>query len=176
MTRAAFFLLVLLATLALFLESGADAQSANKPECAPLHTLYKDWVSSCTSNGQIIPNADSDDRWKPCICKPGFFPLAVANEECVVAGSTQPKQVTASSLDALCSGRKDYTNATQQIPDPKLPGALASATSIAANMPTPTGAGSNGGGASSSASGMGFSNVLMGVASFAVVLATAAAL
>jgi hypothetical protein len=54
----------------------ASTSTTTKPECAPLHVLYKSWVSDCTKNGTAIPNADSDPAWKPCVCKQGnsYFP------------------------------------------------------------------------------------------------------
>ncbi|KAF9959700.1 hypothetical protein BGZ70_008779 [Mortierella alpina] len=177
MTRIALFPLVLVATLALFSQADAQSGSTVKPQCAPLHTLFKDAVAPCTNNGQTIPNADSDLRWRPCICKDGVFPLAQAADACALAGSGQPPRVTAASMDELCKGVATYVKAGDQKPNPALAGALASSTSIAANMPAPTGGSGGTGGGSSGASGIAANSVLMGVASFAaVVLATAAGL
>ncbi|KAF9574756.1 hypothetical protein EC968_005542 [Mortierella alpina] len=177
MTRIALFPLLLAATLALFALADAQSGSTVKPQCAPLHTLFKDAVAECTENGKTIPNADSDPRWKKCICKDGVFPVAQAADACALAGSGQGPRVTAASIDALCNGVAGYVKASDQKPPPALAGALASSTSIAANMPAPTGGSGGTGGGSSGASGIAANSVLMGVASFAaVVLATAAGL
>ncbi|KAF9981087.1 hypothetical protein BGZ75_007640 [Mortierella antarctica] len=177
MTRIALFPLLLVATLALFSQADAQSGSTVKPQCAPLHTLFKDAVAPCTNNGQTIPNADSDPRWKNCICKDGVFPLAQAADACALAGSGQAPRVTAASMDALCTGVANYVKAADQKRNSALIGALASSTSIAANMPAPTAGSGGSGGGSSGASGIAANSMLMGVASFAaVVLATAAGL
>ncbi|GJJ70247.1 hypothetical protein EMPS_02596 [Entomortierella parvispora] len=116
--------------------SVADAQSTTKPQCAPLHTLYKEWVSPCTKNGTAIPNADSDQAWVPCICKPGFYPLASASENCMLTGTTEQHMITPANLDSLCKTYANYVEAAKQTADPQLGPALASATSIAAAAPT----------------------------------------
>ncbi|KAF9277356.1 hypothetical protein BGZ68_009364 [Mortierella alpina] len=177
MTRIALFPLLLVAALALFSQADAQSGSTVKPQCAPLHALFKDATAACTNNGQTIPNADSDARWKPCICKDGVFPLAQAADACAIAGSGQGPRVTAASMDALCTGVTGYVKANDQKPNTALQGALASSTSIAANMPAPTGTNGGTGGGSSGASGIAANSLLMGVASFAaVILATAAGL
>ncbi|KAF9190985.1 hypothetical protein BGZ51_008003 [Haplosporangium sp. Z 767] len=183
MTRITLLPIVLMAALAVF--SQAEAQSSTtKPECASLHSLYKTWVADCIKDG--IPNADSDKAWQPCICKDGFFPLATANEACVNKAANQPMQITAESLNNLCTGYPNYVEATKQTEPQELKPALASATSIMQANPTPTGsAGGNdnnsaGGDAAKNAAGSlkaPANSVLMGITSFAaVVLVTAVAL
>ncbi|KAG0300925.1 hypothetical protein BGZ98_008753 [Dissophora globulifera] len=180
MTRAASFLPVLvLATLAVLFTSQVQAQtSTGKPECEPLHQLYKDWTAPCTQNGAVIPNVDSDPAWKPCICKPGFFPLAVASEQCAIAGTGKVAQITAASLNALCVGQAGYVDANTQQADSALAPALASATAISQGLPSPTSLpGTDGKSTPNAATSMfsaGSNNVLVAIA--AVVLATAAAL
>ncbi|KAF9300457.1 hypothetical protein BGZ74_007887 [Mortierella antarctica] len=170
MTRVA--LLVFMATLALLASS--QAQSASKPECAPLHTLYKAWVAKCTDNNNAIPHTDADIRWKPCICVPGFFPLAEASEKCLLKGTQEPPQITATGLDALCATFPNYTPATSQKPNPDLAPAVASMSAIAASQPTAGGSGGSGSGTSGSSSVQPVA--LMMVSFVAVVLATAVSL
>ncbi|KAF9947751.1 hypothetical protein BGZ72_010301 [Mortierella alpina] len=177
MTRITLFPLLLVATLALFSQADAQSGSTVKPQCAPLHNLFKEAVAPCTNNGQTIPNADSDPRWKACICKDGVFSVAQATDACAIAGSGQAPRVTAASMDNLCNGVQGYVKAGDQKPNPSLASALASSTSIAANMPAPTGGNGGTGGGSSGASAIASNSVLVGVASFAaVVLVTAAGL
>ncbi|KAF9316229.1 hypothetical protein BG003_002187 [Podila horticola] len=173
MTRVALF--VFMATLALLASS--QAQSASKPECAPLHTLYKAWVSKCTDNNNAIPHTDADARWKPCICLPGFFPLADASEKCLLKGTLEPQQITPTSLDNLCAGTTGYTPAAQQKATADLAPAVASMSSIAAAQPTAPTGGSGGSGSGTGTSGASsMQPVAMMVSFVAVVLATAVSL
>ncbi|KAF9386890.1 hypothetical protein CPC16_007324 [Podila verticillata] len=161
-----------MATMAL-LASSAHAQSATKPECAPLHVLYKTWVSPCTDNNNAIPHTDADFRWKPCICKPGFFPLATASESCLLKGTQELPQITAASLDKLCTGVTGYTSAASQTSGTDLAPAIASMSSIAASQPTAPAGGSGSGTGTSGSSSVQQSAALMMVSFVAVVLATA---
>ncbi|KAF8939335.1 hypothetical protein BGZ58_010046 [Dissophora ornata] len=188
MTRATTLLpLFVIAALAVFFASQAQAQTTSgKPECVPLHQLYKDWVAPCTKNGTAVPNADSDPAWIPCICKSGFFPLAVANEQCALEGTGKSGQITATSIDGLCQGQTGYVAANSQKPNSALTGALTSATSISQSLATHTtsagaSATSSASGQPNSATGMlsaGSDNMLMAmmVSLAMVVLATTAAL
>ncbi|KAF9911552.1 hypothetical protein EC991_003016 [Linnemannia zychae] len=157
-----------------------DAQ-ASKPQCNPIHEVYKSMTNKCTQNGSAIPNSDGDKSWLPCICEPGFFLVAQAAETCALDGSAQPPLITAASLNALCTGYTGYVEASKQSPPSGLGPALASATSLKNAMPTPTAGdgGNNGGsgGTSAAARSMDTSFVVMvGMTGFAaVVLATAAA-
>ncbi|KAF9376492.1 hypothetical protein CPB97_010761 [Podila verticillata] len=171
MTRVA--LLFFMATMAL-LASSAQAQSTTKPECAPLHLLYKTWVSPCTDNNNAIPHTDADPRWKACICKPGFFPLATASESCLLKGTQETPQITATSLDKLCSGFTGYTNAASQPSGTELAPAIASMSSIAASQPTAPAGGSGSG--TSGSSSVQQSTALMMASFVAIVLATAVSL
>ncbi|KAG0034062.1 hypothetical protein BGZ82_005878 [Podila clonocystis] len=175
MTRVTLF--VLMATLALLASSQAQS-SSSKPECAPLHTLYKAWVSKCTDNNNAIPHTDADARWKPCICLTGFFHLADASEKCLLKGTQEPQQITGPSLDALCAGTKDYVPAASQKRGADLDPAIASMNAIAAAQPTAPSGGSGGSGSGTGTSGS--SSVqpvaLMMVSFVAVVLATAVSL
>ncbi|KAF9161804.1 hypothetical protein BGX21_005442 [Mortierella sp. AD011] len=180
MARTTPFSVLLIASFALtltILASQARAQNTTKAECEPLHDLYKTWVSTCTNNGTSIPTSDADPAWTPCICKNGFYPLAVANEECANAGTGKATQITTASLDALCVNATGYVPAASQTSSSDLAPALASATAIASAEAT---SGATTANASTSAAGMviPFSQSFMvTVASFtAMVLATAAAL
>ncbi|KAG0001926.1 hypothetical protein BGZ80_002135 [Entomortierella chlamydospora] len=181
MARTTPFSVLLIASFAFtltILASQAQAQNTTKAECEPLHELYKTWVSPCTNNGTSIPTSDADPAWTLCICKNGFYPLAVANEECANAGTGKTSQITTASLDALCVNATGYIPAASQTSSSDLAPALASATAIASAEAT-SGA-STTANASTSAAGMvtPFSqNFMMAVASFAaMVLATAVAL
>ncbi|KAF9329597.1 hypothetical protein BG006_007341 [Podila minutissima] len=169
MTRVALF--VFMATLALLASS--QAQSASKPECAPLHTLYKTSVSTCTDNNNAIPHTDADIRWKKCICLPGFFPLAEASEKCLLKGTQEPPLITPAGLDALCATFPNYTPAASQKPNADLAPALASMSAIAASQPTAPAGGSGGSGSGTSGSSSVQPVALMMVSFVAVVLATA---
>ncbi|KAG0033219.1 hypothetical protein BGZ81_009082 [Podila clonocystis] len=171
MTRVTLF--VLMATLALLASSQAQS---SKPECAPLHTLYKAWVSKCTDNNNAIPHTDADARWKPCICLPGFFPLADASEKCLLKGTQEPQQITGPSLDALCAGAKDYVPAASQQTNNDIKSAIESMNSIAASQPTAPSGGSGGSGSGTSGSSSVQPVALMMVSFVAVVLATAVSL
>ncbi|KAG0043884.1 hypothetical protein BGZ83_010940 [Gryganskiella cystojenkinii] len=149
-----------------------SAQSTNKPQCAPLHVLYKNWVASCTKNGTAIPNADSDPLWKPCVCKAGFYPLAVANENCMLAGSSETHKITVASLNGLCQGFANYVDAGAQTPDPLLGPALASATSISAAAPAPTQPSGGNTNAGHRAVGLEGTGVIVAALTATVVLAT----
>ncbi|KAF9121877.1 hypothetical protein BGW39_010201 [Mortierella sp. 14UC] len=162
----------------------ADAQ-ASKPQCNPIHEVYKSMTNACTQDGSAIPNSDGDKKWLPCICAPGFFLVAQAAENCALAGSAQPALITAASLDTLCTGSQGYVAAAKQTAPANLAPALASATSLIAAMPTTTtggDGGSNGGSGGSGGSSAGARSVdasfvvMVGMTGFAaVVLATAAA-
>ncbi|KAG0295453.1 hypothetical protein BGZ96_011729 [Linnemannia gamsii] len=177
------------AAMALLASETVDAQ-AGKPQCAPIHTVYKSFTNPCTQNGAVIPNSDADKRWLPCICKAGFFPVAQAAEKCVLDGVSQAPAITASGLDALCVGQAGYTAAASQTASADLTAAVAAAASISATLPTPTagagGDGTTGGNGTTGGPGRpsggyrmadGSSSVVMvGMTAFAaVVLATAAA-
>ncbi|KAF9138123.1 hypothetical protein BGX30_009496 [Mortierella sp. GBA39] len=164
-----------------------DAQ-ASKPQCAPIHALYKTFTNKCTNDGSLIPNSDADPRWRLCVCKPGFFPVAQAAESCVLTGVTQEPSITAAGLDAICKGADNYTTAEKQTPPAELSTAVASASALAAALPTATAsAGGDGTSGDSASGGSGTSGayrmadgsssvVMVGMTAFAaVVLATAAA-
>ncbi|KAF9438412.1 hypothetical protein BGZ76_008066 [Entomortierella beljakovae] len=179
MTRSTSFSLLIIASFALavtLFATQAQAQSSVKPQCVPLHTLYKEWVAPCTKNGTAVPKSDADPAWQPCICLTGFFPLAFANEQCAKDGTDQVAQITEASLNNLCKGYKGYVAADKQPVGPNLPDALTSATSISmAAAPTSTGIPDTSKG--TSAAGITSPSLVMAVASFAaVVLATAVAL
>ncbi|KAG0370122.1 hypothetical protein BGZ54_007650 [Gamsiella multidivaricata] len=134
MTRTALLPLLFIAALALF----SQVHAQTKPECSPLHELYKAWVAPCTQNNTVIPNADSDPAWKPCICKTGFYPLASASENCALDGTSQGNRITPESLDELCKDVSGYATAANQKEQPELSPALATVTSISKSLPTAT--------------------------------------
>ncbi|KAF9148806.1 hypothetical protein BG015_009452 [Linnemannia schmuckeri] len=180
MTRSlSIILFAAVAAVAMMASQTVDAQ-ASKPQCAPIHNLYKTYTNKCTQSGASIPNSDADPRWRECICQPGFFPVAQEAEKCVLSGVNQTPSITPAGLDNLCKGFANYVPAaTQKAPDTLAP-AVASASALAAALPTgSTGAGGNGGSGTSGAYRMadGSSSVVMvGMTAFAaVVLATAAA-
>lgn len=71
MTRSlSIILFAAVAAVAMMASETVDAQ-ASKPECAPIHVVYKSFTNNCTQNGASIPNSDADPRWIPCVCKPG---------------------------------------------------------------------------------------------------------
>ncbi|KAF9934528.1 hypothetical protein FBU30_001669 [Linnemannia zychae] len=176
--------IVLFAALAAMamVSQNVDAQ-AGKPQCGPIHAVYQSMTNKCTNNGASIPNSDGDPRWKPCICANGFYPVARAAEECALQGTGQPPSITEAALNALCTGYAGYVDAKQQKAPDSLSPALASATSLAAALPTTPGGGSGGDnnsgrGASAGVKSMDGSFVVtVGMTGFAaVVLATAATL
>ncbi|KAG0239275.1 hypothetical protein B0O80DRAFT_459829 [Mortierella sp. GBAus27b] len=179
MSRATLLPLLFIAVLALF--SQVQAQNVTttipeKPECASLTTLYKEWVAPCLKKG--TPPNDADPAWKPCICLNGFYPLSSATEQCRLGPSGQPK-ITASGLDSLCQGYKGYVAAANQTANASLAPALAAATSsIQAATPSPTaspGASSNSSGSNTPSSAVSTSvSALLSL--IAVVLATTVAL
>ncbi|KAG9060808.1 hypothetical protein KI688_008836 [Linnemannia hyalina] len=187
MTRSlSIILFAAVAAVAMMASQTVDAQ-ASKPQCAPIHALYKTFTNPCTKDGSLIPNSDADPRWLLCVCKPGFFPVAQAAESCVLTGVTQEPSVTAAGLDTICKGTANYTAADKQTPPAELSTAVASASALAAALPTATaGAGDDiSGGSASGGSGTSgaykmadgsLSVVMVGMTAFAaVVLATAAA-
>ncbi|KAF9298007.1 hypothetical protein BGZ88_008336 [Linnemannia elongata] len=188
MTRSlSIILFAAVAAVALLASQTVDAQ-ASKPQCAPIHTLYKTFTNPCTQNGSTIPNSDADPRWMPCVCKSGFFPVAQAAEKCVLTGVAQSPSITSGGLDSLCKNFPGYTPAEKQTAPAELAPAVASASSLAAAMPTATADGGGDGTSGGSGSGKsgtsgayrmadGSSSVVMvGMTAFAaVVLATAAA-
>ncbi|KAF9973380.1 hypothetical protein BGZ73_003363 [Actinomortierella ambigua] len=125
-------------TVALVALTASVQAGSNAERCGPIHDLYKKWVAPCTQDNQAIPNSDADPRWKPCICLDGFYPLAIAAENCLTSNSGM-NQLTPDSLAALCQGTPGFTTATQQKIPEGLNAALASVTSISASMPAPTG-------------------------------------
>ncbi|KAF9092167.1 hypothetical protein BGX27_001889, partial [Mortierella sp. AM989] len=182
MARTTSFSALLFASFAFALAifaSQAQAQNVTKPECQPLHGLYKAWVAPCTKDGTAVPSSDADPAWKPCICKDGFFHLAVASESCAIANTARTRLITDVGLDNLCKDFKGYVPAATQKPLPDLAPALATVTSISNAPAAPTDTAGSDSDASGSAAGMtspSSQNLLMVVASFvAVVLATSAA-
>ncbi|KAG0088062.1 hypothetical protein BGZ93_010586, partial [Podila epicladia] len=131
-------------------------------------------VAKCTDNNNAIPHTDSDIRWKPCICEPGFFRLAEASEKCLLKGTQEPPQITAASLDALCVGRANYVPAASQKENPDLKPAIASMEAIAKSQPT--GSGGSGGSGSGTSGSSSVQPVALMVSFVAVVLATAVSL
>ncbi|KAF9106033.1 hypothetical protein BGX29_010704 [Mortierella sp. GBA35] len=185
MTRSLSSIILFAAVAALAMVSYTVEAQASKPECAPIHTLYKNMTNTCTQNGKAIPNSDSDKAWLPCICLNGFYHVAVAAEKCALAGSAQPPQITAPSLDALCVGYPNYVAADKQTAPDTLAPALVSATSLSAALPTATPTAGPGGntGTDEKSAAMGRMDssrssfvIMVGMTGFAaVVLATAAA-
>ncbi|KAF9427685.1 hypothetical protein BGZ94_004395 [Podila epigama] len=177
MARIALFFLI--ATMALLSSTHAQ-QSSNKAQCDPIHKLYKERVAPCTQNNNAIPHTDADPRWRDCICKPGFFWLATASEECMLDGTKVAPQITADGLNKLCAGFVGYVEATKQERDPALAPALASATSIKQSMPQPTadagsGSGSgSGSGTTSAATSLSHQSATYVMAFAAVLVATVA--
>ncbi|KAF9583813.1 hypothetical protein BGW38_008444 [Lunasporangiospora selenospora] len=148
MTRMQLTFAFLAIGLAILSLTHADTLTSNKPECAPLQDLYRAWIAPCTGNLQSIPNTDADPRWKPCVCRSGFFPIAQAIENCTLTGTNQPPKITTKSIDTLCNGHVGYQAAEAQItPSPLVP-ALATSTNIAQQR---RGGGGGGGGGSSAA-------------------------
>ncbi|KAG0380445.1 hypothetical protein BGX24_008231 [Mortierella sp. AD032] len=185
MTRSLSIILFAAVAALAMVSQTVDAQS-NKPQCAPIHEVYKSMTNKCTENGSAIPNSDGDKKWQECVCAAGFFHVAQAAEKCVLAGSAQPAQITPASLDTLCAGFKDYVTADKQTPPANLAPALASATSLAAAAATSTGNGGGDGGSKGGSGGSGGTSaasrsvdtsfVMVAMTGFAaVVLATAAA-
>ncbi|KAF9158702.1 hypothetical protein DFQ26_007316 [Actinomortierella ambigua] len=124
-------------TVALVALTASVQAGSNGERCGPIHDLYKQAVAKCTQDNNAIPNSDADPRWKPCICSPGFYPLAIAAENCLTNNSGV-NQLTADALSALCKDYPGFTAPAQQTAPPALGAALASVTSIA-SMPVPTG-------------------------------------
>ncbi|KAG0072347.1 hypothetical protein BGZ89_006830 [Linnemannia elongata] len=160
MTRSlSIILFAAVAAVALLASQTVDAQ-ASKPQCAPIHTLYKTFTN----------------------------PLAQAAEKCVLTGVAQSPSITSGGLDSLCKTFPGYIPAEKQTAPAELAPAVASASSLAAAMPTATADGGGDGTSGGSGSGKsgtsgayrmadGSSSVVMiGMTAFAaVVLATAAA-
>ncbi|ORZ26487.1 hypothetical protein BCR41DRAFT_384558 [Lobosporangium transversale] len=175
--------LLIVAVVLLALVSQTQAQATTNgttptptnTKCAPLNTLYKAWVAPCTNNNTDIPETDSDARWRPCICKDGFFPLATATERCSLKESQQ-QLVTATSLNALCKGVKGYVEASTQQSQPELGPALATVTSIGQAQATDVEGVNTGGIRGDAAKMLGSDSKMMAMFSIAaVVLATAVA-
>ncbi|KAF8930681.1 hypothetical protein BGZ47_000446 [Haplosporangium gracile] len=187
MTRSlSIILFAAVATVAMMASQTVDAQ-ASKPQCAPIHTVYKTYTDKCTQNGASIPNSDADTRWRECICVPGFFPVAQEAEKCVLSGVNQTSSITTAGLDNLCKGFANYVSAVNQTAPDTLAPAVASASALAAALPTGSTGGSGSDGTTGGNGGSGTSGayrmadgsssvVIVGMTAFAaVVLATAAA-
>ncbi|KAG0271710.1 hypothetical protein BGZ95_000447 [Linnemannia exigua] len=186
MTRSLSIILFAAVAALAMVSQTVDAQS-NKPQCAPIHEVYKSMTNKCTESGAAIPNSDGDAKWRPCVCAPGFYPVAEAAEKCVLLGTSQNPQITPDSLNALCTGFANYVPAAQQKAPDNLAPALTSASSLAAAMPTGVVNGGGDGGSNGGSGGSGGTSaasrsvdtsfmVMVGMTGFAaVVLATAAA-
>ncbi|KAG0282478.1 hypothetical protein BGZ97_008968, partial [Linnemannia gamsii] len=139
MTRSlSMIMFAAVAAMAMLASETVDAQ-AGKPQCAPIHTLYKSFTNDCTQNGAAIPNSDADKRWLPCICKQGFFPVAQAAEKCVLDGVSEQPSITAAALDGLCQSTPGYVAAANQTAPSDLAAAVNAAASLSASLPSPTG-------------------------------------